>query len=107
MPVRRHPVRGKTGNHRCRAEERLGRSHVAGLAEHGVDQVSVPVDSPVEIAPAALDLEIRLVDIPTPAGTPMHLPPPLAQSVTHDGQKLGFPVQRSAHRIALNVKCRP
>src|SRR5271163_1609235 len=33
MPVGSHPVRHKAGNRPCRAEEPLGRSHVAGRAQ--------------------------------------------------------------------------
>src|SRR4051812_31001860 len=50
------------------AEERLGRGHVAGLAEVDVDQVTVAVDRPVEIAPLAGNLDVGLVDVPAPAG---------------------------------------
>ena len=39
-----------------RAEERLGRRHVAVLAEHRVDQIAVSIDRPIQIAPPAPDL---------------------------------------------------
>jgi len=42
-------------------EERLGGSHVAGLAQVDVDQVAVAVDRPVEIAPCAGDFDVRLI----------------------------------------------
>jgi transposase len=49
------------GDRPGRAEERLGRGHVAGLAEENVDQVAVSVDRPVEIAPCAGDLDVGLI----------------------------------------------
>src|SRR3954447_23630339 len=42
------------------AEERLGRGHIAGFAEIDVDQTVVAVDCPVQIAPCAGDLDVRL-----------------------------------------------
>src|SRR4051812_40419801 len=49
------------------AEERLGGGHIAGLTEIDVDQVAVAIDRPVETAPFAGDLDVRLVDVPAPA----------------------------------------
>src|SRR3954451_9316238 len=43
------------------AEERLGRGHVAGLAEVDVDQVTVAVDRPVEIAPLTGNFDVGLI----------------------------------------------
>ena len=63
MPVRRHPVRPEACGCPGRAEKRLGRLHVQVLSQHGVDQVAVPVDRPVEIAPAATNLQVGLVDM--------------------------------------------
>src|SRR5665811_1025413 len=42
---------------------------VAVLAEHGVQQFPITVDGTVQIAPAARDLHVRLVEIPGLAGT--------------------------------------
>jgi hypothetical protein len=64
MAVRRHSVRPKAYRRLCRAEEGLGGLHVAVLAQHGVDQVSVPVDGAIQIGPLAPGLEIGLVNIP-------------------------------------------
>jgi hypothetical protein len=64
MPVGCHPVRHKAGNRPCRAEEPLGRSHVTGRAQHRVDEVPVAIDRPIQVAPAALDLEVGFVNIP-------------------------------------------
>jgi hypothetical protein len=50
------------------AKESLGRCHVAAFAEVDVDQVTVAIDRPVEIALFAGDFEIRLVDVPAAAG---------------------------------------
>ena len=74
-----------------RAEERLGRLHVARLAEHGVDQVAVPVDRPIQVGPAAADLQVGLVDVPAGAGAASQAVPELAQFVADDGKQLRFP----------------
>ena len=48
-------------------EEAPSRVLVALLAQHRVDQLPVTVDRPVEVAPAAGDLHVGLVDVPGPA----------------------------------------
>ena len=65
MPIRRHPVRRKADNRPCRAEEPLGRSHVAGRTQHRVDEVAVAIDRPIQRAPAALDLQVGFISTPT------------------------------------------
>ena len=45
-------------------EETLGRIHVAVHAKHGVDQVSLGVDRPVEVTPDPLDLHVGFVGVP-------------------------------------------
>src|SRR5215213_3104541 len=75
VPVRGDAVRCHAGGGLGRAEEGLGRRHVPVLAEHGVDQVAVPVDGPIQIRPSAADLQICLVDVPVPAtGTALAVP---------------------------------
>ena len=64
----------------------------APLAEHGVDQVAVPVDGAVEVTPPASDLQIRLVHVPVAAaGTALAVPAP-PEFVGQDRRELGFPV---------------
>jgi hypothetical protein len=41
------------GHRLGRAEEGLGRRHVAVLAQHGIDEIAVTVDGAVQIAPPA------------------------------------------------------
>ncbi len=86
MPVGCHPVRHKTGNGPCRAEEPLGRSHVTGRAQHRVDEVPVAIDRPIQVAPATMDLEVGFVDVPTLARAASCAVTPLAQRLTHHGQ---------------------
>src|SRR3954447_24615350 len=45
----------------------LGRRHVAVLAEHGVHEIAVTVDGPIQIGPAATDLQVRLIHVPASA----------------------------------------
>jgi site-specific DNA recombinase len=49
------------GHHPGRTEEGLSRRKVAGVAEPCVDQVAVPVDGAVEIAPVPLDPEVGIL----------------------------------------------
>jgi hypothetical protein len=63
VTICRDPVRSKAHGRPRRAEEGLGGLHIAMLARHCVDQVSVPVDRPVEVAPPAANLQVRPVDM--------------------------------------------
>ena len=56
MSIRRHPLRAVAHGCPGQAEEGLGCLHVPVLAQHGVDQVPVPVDCPIQVAPATPDL---------------------------------------------------
>src|ERR671916_2120983 len=67
VPVRGDPVRSNAGDRPCRAEEGLGRRHVAVLAEHRVDEIAVAVDRAIQVRPAAADLQVCLVRVPVPA----------------------------------------
>ena len=58
------------GDRSGRAEECLGRGHVAGFAEVDVDQVAVAVDRPVQIAPLSGDFEVGLILSAKCQGTP-------------------------------------
>jgi hypothetical protein len=52
------------------AGECLSGGDIAGFAEINVDQVTIVVDRPVEIAPFAGDFDVRLINMPAPAGLP-------------------------------------
>ena len=52
------PVRHKTSNRPCRAEEPFRRSHVTGRAQHRVDEMPIAIDGPIQIAPLAMDLQV-------------------------------------------------
>jgi hypothetical protein len=56
MAMGDHPVGVKAHWRFGRSEERLGRLQVAVLAEHCVDQVAVPINCSVNVAPPAADL---------------------------------------------------
>ena len=56
-------------------------------------ECAVAVDRPVEIAPFAGDLDVRLIDVPAPAGL---AGPALAQALGEQRRQLGFPVP---HRL--------
>ena len=75
----------------CRAEEPLRRSHVAGLAQHRVNEVTVAIDRSIQVAPAALDLQVGFIDIPTFAIPAAGAMVPLAQCLAHYGEQLRLP----------------
>lgn len=95
MTVCRDPVRSKAHGRPRRAEEGLGRLHITMLAQLRVDQVSVPVDRPVEVAPPAANFQVGLVDIPADPGSAPGSVTPFAQRVAHDRQQLCLPVADS------------
>src|SRR6476661_2970923 len=45
-------------------KEFLGYRHVALLAQHGVHQIAVPVDGPIQVMPLAGHFDVCLVDVP-------------------------------------------
>src|SRR5215471_21365396 len=116
VPVGSHPVRHKAGNRPCRAEEPLSRSHVTGLAQHRVDEVPVAIDRPIQVAPAAMDLEVGFIDIPALARTASCAVTPLAQHLAHHGQQLRLPLPDALmadgeptqeHDLAEIPQCQP
>ena len=74
-------VGGHPGYRPRRPKKRLGRRKVAGVAEPCVDQLAVPVDGPVKIAPAPLEPEVGLIRLPAVSDPAM---PPLAQRLTQE-----------------------
>jgi hypothetical protein len=92
MPVGCHAVRHKAGNRPCGAEELLGCSHVTGRAQHRVDEVPVAIDRPIQVAPAAMNLEVGFVDVPTLARAASCAVTPLAQRLTDHRQQLRLPL---------------
>src|SRR3954463_5702612 len=67
VAVGRDPVRRGTGDPLRGPEERPRGGHVAALAEHHVYQGAGAVDGEIQVAPAALDLDVGLVNIPAAA----------------------------------------
>ena len=68
MVIRRYP-QGATAGHLDETPEEPPCSRpVAVIAEHRIDERSVAIDRSVQVAPAASDLHVRLVQIPRPAG---------------------------------------
>ena len=63
MAVGRDPIWRDAGHRLGGAEERLGGCHVAVFTEQHVDQVSVPVDGAIEIAPAPVHFQVCLIDV--------------------------------------------
>ncbi len=53
------------------AEESLGCSHIAGGAQHRIDQVAVPVNGAIEITPRSFYFHVGFVHIPAPTDFPL------------------------------------
>jgi hypothetical protein len=65
--VRGHLL-GRLTDHRPGArKEAFGGVHIARRPQHRVDEVPVGVAGPIEITPAPVDLDVRLVAVPLPA----------------------------------------
>src|SRR3970282_205346 len=58
------------------------------LTQHRVQEVAISVDGPVEVAPAAADFHVGLVDVPGAAGLAAALG---AQLLTDDWRKAKLP----------------
>jgi hypothetical protein len=88
MAIRRYSVRAKARGRFRGAKERLRCSHVALLAQHRADQIAVPINRPIEIAPPAANLQIDLVNIPAGADPAPGAVPPSAHRISHGRQQL-------------------
>ena len=76
------PVRCHAGHRLGGTKERLRGRHVAVFTEQHVDQVPVPVDSAIQIAPAPVHLQVRFIDVPAAA----HLATPAPSQLLGQGR---------------------
>jgi hypothetical protein len=89
VTIRGDPGGSGPGHRFGRSKERFRRFHVACLAQPHIHQRAVTINGTIKIAPAALDLDVGLVDVPTspdPAFTP------LSQTVDQRRGELRLPV---------------
>jgi hypothetical protein len=70
-------------------EKALGRLHISLLAEHGVNQVAIPIDGAIEVAPFPFDVHIGFVDI---LGPPCLSSALGTQLIGHERGKALFPL---------------
>src|SRR4051812_8095565 len=89
VAIGRDPVRCHPSHRFGRPKERLRGFHVAVLAEQHVDQVPVPVDGAIEIAPPPLHFQVCLIHIPAAAHRAAPAPP---QLLGQGRRELGFPL---------------
>ena len=61
VPISGCPVRHKASNRPCRAEAPFRRPHVTGRTQHRVNEVSVAIDRPIQVAPLTMDLQVGLI----------------------------------------------
>src|SRR5438132_13761087 len=73
MPNGRHPLRGMTNDSDGLLEKALGRFHVSLFAEHRVNQVAIPIDGSIQVAPFPFDVDVGFIHIPRPPCLPTSL----------------------------------
>ena len=71
MTIGRDAIGDNPGHRLGRTKERLRGGEIAVLAEHHVHEGTVAVDCPIQIAPIAVDFNIRLIHVPAPADAAM------------------------------------
>src|ERR1700722_5113499 len=66
---------GDAGHGSGGAEKRLGRLHVAGLAQSDIDERAETINGAIKIAPAHVHFDVRLISVPA-FSDPALAPPP-------------------------------
>src|SRR5512135_2855695 len=101
MPIGRHPLRRVTNHIDSLLEEALRRFHVPLFAEHRINQVAIPIDGPIEVAPLSMDTDVCFIHVP---GFPRLSASLSTQLICHERCKTSFPVSNglmSEHKTAL------
>ncbi len=75
VAVRRDPVRQDASGRLRRSKEDLGDGEIAVFPQHHVDEGAIAIDCAVEILPAAVHPDVRLVDVPATAYFALPSPP--------------------------------
>ena len=70
-------------------QESAGGRPVAMFAKHGVEELTVTIDRPVQVAPAPGDFHIGLVDVPRPARPPAAARPKIGTDQWREAELLG------------------
>ena len=84
-------VRGRTSGGLGRAEEGLGRRHVAVLAQYDVYEIAVAVDGPIQIAPATAHFQVGFVHMPSAAVGSAFATAPLPKFAGQDRREFRLP----------------
>jgi hypothetical protein len=82
-------VGGHAGRRPGGAEEGLGRRKVARVTEPHIDQVPVPINRPLEVAPLTLNTYVCFVHVPA---IPYSATTPLTQSCAEAWSQLALPL---------------
>src|SRR5258708_32361393 len=89
MPIGCYLLRSRANHSNCLLEKSLSCLHIPLFAQHGIYQIAIVINRPVQIAPLPMNLEIRFIDVP---GSPC-LPIPLSsQLVRKQRGKSSFPI---------------
>lgn len=64
MPVSRHLCWPLTNYFSGLCEELLGCLHIPVLREHGINQVTISINGPVQVIPLPVDLDVGFVHVP-------------------------------------------
>ena len=91
VPVGGHPGRSDASHCFGGSKEFLRRGHIAGLTQHHVHQRASAVNRPVEIAPSAIDFDVRFIGVPR-AADPATTTPAAAKIVDQQRRKFRLPI---------------
>ncbi len=99
VPIRRHPVRHLPCYVHRLPEETLGGVHIAMFAEHGVNEVAIPINGAIEIFPLPVDLDVNSWN----ANDKRALLPLWSLSARHTGSPPSHPRQAHSRSATLPV----
>src|SRR6266568_4803127 len=68
MPISRHPFWSMTYHAESLLEKAFGGIHIPFLAQHGINQIAIAINSTIQIAPCSMYFDIRLIHVPGGSG---------------------------------------
>ena len=98
VPIRDHSLWRMTNSLEGLLKKALGRVHISLLTEHGVNQIPILINSPIQVAPLSLDSHVCFINMP---GNPCLSTTSPPQLIGSQGSKSGFPI---SHRLMSKRK---
>jgi len=84
MAIGRHPLWGMTNDSDGLLEKAPGRFHVSLLTHHRVNQMAIPIDGAIQVAPFPFNIDVGFIHVPRSVCLPSS---PGTQLICHDGGK--------------------